>query len=205
MGNQACFSAIQPDSIWSRTCCSVSQGAFVLSSLLHWRPWLIFFWLAASSWPALETPSYLDTEVAKWHLTFLTPRLQCEVVVHNLFMFFQLVYCCCSFQTWAGCMSCLNWDPSPSPALQSAGIDVSDFNRFALRNRSCMPALRRTKSCRTWDWMLQMLFLVALWWLIIPTQFTVSISFPMLREPCFAWFLAPPDDLLIAPVRYWPN
>ena len=82
---------------------------------------------------------------------------------------------------------------------------TSDMLMLALRNRSCMPALRRTKSCRTWDWMLQMLFLVALWWLIIPTQFTVSISFPMLREPCFAWFLAPPDDLLIAPVRYWPN
>ena len=54
------------------------------------------------------------------------------------------------------------------------------------------------KCCSLWH-------LVALWWLIIPTQFTVSISFPMLREPCFAWFLAPPDDLLIAPVRYWPN
>ena len=54
--------------------------------------------------------------------------------------------------------SCTSTDAgNVSHTAKTSGVPM-----LALRNRSCKPALRRTKSCRTWDWMLHMLFPVAL-------------------------------------------
>ena len=91
--------------------------------------------------------------------------------------------------------SCTSTDAgNVSHTAKTSGVPM-----LALRNRSCRPALRRTKSCRTWDWLLHMLFpvalcglvwpCVALWWVDFPMPFPVLSSFPMSREPWFAWSL----------------
>ena len=83
---------------------------------------------------------------------------------------------------------------------------TSDMLMRALRNRSCMPALRRTKSCRTWDWMLQMLFLVASCGLVVTdyphaiycfNQFSHVKRALLCLIPCPSrWFVDCPSQIL---------